>query len=409
MDSTLLLGVLIIVIVVIIVIFLLRDKPKRKTSRIVDYCREEVGVSKTLEPKMKPHFKLAERKEIIRSFGPNAIIPGYIPTNIRNAYGLNNVTNDGTGQTIAIVDAFHNPKIIDDFKAFDAQFNIGKPDKLLVKSFTQTTNEGWALEAALDVQWAHVIAPGATILLVEAASDSLTDLLNAVNYAVTQGASVVSLSWGAYEFLGQSSYNKAFSGNNVIFLASSGDTGGLVNWPSVSPNVLACGGTSLNLTKDGQYVSETGWSGSGGGKSRYEILPNWQKNFGLAGKRQTPDFSMLADPNTGVPVYNTFGVNGTTGWFQVGGTSLSCPMLAGVFAIANQIRQQNGKSNLSNSTIPNYIYNTLGKDSSNFNDIKLGKAGTFSCKSGYDNVTGLGTPLNKPNNVGFVYDLANAP
>lgn len=408
MDSTTFLIILVIVIVVIIVILLMRDKPKKKKT-YVEYSREEVGVAKNLEPKMIPHFKLAEKKNIIRSFGPNAVIPGYVPTKIRNAYGLNNISYDGSGQTIAIVDAFHNPTIINDFKAFDAQFNIGSPDKLIVQSFTQKTNEGWALEAALDVQWAHAIAPKATILLVEAASDSLKDLLNAVKYAVTQGASVVSMSWGSSEFLGQSNYNANFKGNNVLFLASSGDTGGLVNWPSVSPNVLACGGTTLNLAGNGQYVSEAGWSGSGGGKSRYEILPAWQKSFGLNGKRQTPDISMLADPNTGVPVYNTFGVNGTTGWFQVGGTSLSCPMLAGVFAIANQIRQQNGKSNLSNSSIPNYIYNTLGKSNNNFNDITLGRAGTFTCKSGYDNVTGLGSPLNKPGNVGFVFDLINAP
>src|SRR5206468_8784210 len=165
-------------------------------------------------------------------------------------------------------------------------------------------NAGWALEISLDVQWAHAIAPGAKILLVEADSNSFANLLAAEDYAKAN-AQYVSNSWGGSEFSGESSYDSHFVQNGVSFFVSSGDAGTPAEYPSASPNVISVGGTTLNFS-GGNFTSETGWSGSGGGCSSYETATSAQAGFsgygqvGCAGKRATPDVSLDADPASGV-------------------------------------------------------------------------------------------------------------
>ncbi len=338
---------------------------------------------------------------------------GYTPQQIRSAYGVNQitfsggkVTGNGAGQTIAIVTAYNDPNIKSDLAAFDKQYGLSAPASLTIDNLGATTTDpGWALETTLDVEWAHSVAPGANIVLVEASSDSLSALLSAVNYARYQpGVSVVSMSWGTTEFWGESAYDKYFTTpaghTGVTFVAASGDSGAWYGpmYPSVSPNVLAVGGTTL--AAGSTYGSETGWSDSTGGFSgldsdwrTYELEPSYQTatlqavglNYGV---RTTPDVSFNADPNTGVAVYDSVPYSGQSGWFEVGGTSAAAPAWAGLVAIADQGLATGGKGALSGTQVQTDLYNL---PSSDFNDITSGFNGYYAT-SGYNLVTGLGSP-----------------
>jgi subtilase family serine protease len=301
------------------------------------------------------------------------------PTQIRSAYDL--PSTGGAGTTIAIVDAYDDPKVQNDLTVFSTQYGLLPVNFVEYKMATSiSVDTGWALETSLDVQWAHAIAPNATILLVEAKSNSLTDLLAAVNYAKSQSNVVaVSMSWGGSEFSTETSYDTYFSSSGITFFTSSGDSGAGVIWPSSSPNVVAVGGTTLNLAS-GQVV-ETGWSGSGGGISRYEPKPAFQTNFGLSGsKRAVPDVSYDADPNTGVAVYDSLGYSGQYGWFQVGGTSAGAPQWAAIQALGLTASNNN------------FYQDAKSAYASYFRDITTGSNG-YQAGPGYDYVTGLGSPL----------------
>ena len=274
----------------------------------------------------------------------------YTPAQVRNAYGFDKVSYDGTGQTIAVVDAYDDRNIASDLKTFDRTFGLADPP-----SFVKATPEGtpqsdpnWAGEISLDVEWAHAIAPKAKILLVEAATSSWTDLINAVDYARKQpGVAVVSMSWGGGEFAGEAAYDTAFTTpvghTGVAFVASSGDGGAGAQYPAVSPNVLAVGGTSLTITTAAAYVGEKAWSDSGGGPSQYEAEPSYQDQVQTSGKRTSPDVAYNADPNTGFYVYDTVpDSNGDTGWFSYGGTSAGAPQWAALIALADQGRAAAG-------------------------------------------------------------------
>jgi hypothetical protein len=323
----------------------------------------------------------------------------YTPAEIRQAYGFSSISANGAGQTIAIVDAYDNPNILSDLKAFDAKY--GLPDPVFQKvnqngsqSKLPTADSGWGLEIALDVEWAHAVAPAAKILLVEANSSSLSDLLTAVDYA-SSVSKIVSMSWGASEFSSETYYDSHFSAQlhpGVTFIASSGDTGGVTNWPAVSPNVLSVGGTSLTIVSSSgvySYGSETSWNGSGGGYSKYEKEPTWQYAVQSTGKRSTPDVSYDANPNTGFAVYDTYGYRG---WYVIGGTSAGAPQWAGLIAVVNQVRAGNGLGSLTNTVSSLYALDTQKSYSTDFRDITSGTAGRYRAGTGYDLVTGLGSP-----------------
>jgi subtilase family serine protease len=340
-------------------------------------------------------------------------ISGYTPQQIASAYGISNisfsgVTGNGAGQTIAIVEAYHDPNIQSDLATFDSQFGISAPPSFTVDNLGgSTTNAGWAMETALDVEWAHAIAPQANIVLVEASSASVSALMNAVSAASNlPGVSVVSMSWGTNEYYGQANsegvFNTPAGHTNETFVAASGDSGAWSGptFPSVSPNVLAVGGTSLTLGSGNTYGSETGWSDSTGGFSgldsrfRYGLpIPSYQVstltsaglNYGL---RTTPDVSFNADPSTGVTVYDSVPGNGASGWLDVGGTSAAAPAWAGLVAIADQGLAASGKGTLSTTQLLTDLYSLPSTD---FNDITTGFNG-YSTGPGYDLVTGLGTP-----------------
>jgi kumamolisin len=317
--------------------------------------------------------------------------PGKSPAQIRQAYVL---PSTGGAGTIAIVDAFHYATALNDFNTFSTQFGLPtqsgnsatNPNNSVFRvvyasGFQPQVNCGWGQEAALDIEWAHAMAPGAKIVLVEAASNSFNDLFNAVLFAEGLPNVVqISMSWGGGEFSGESDYDTSVFGGNVTYFAASGDTGGKTIYPGVSPNVVSAGGTSLTLA-NGQWT-ETGWSGSGGGPATFESRPTFQNNISsiVGSQRGVPDFSFDADPNTGVAVYDSTRCQGLQGWMVFGGTSVSSPALAG---IVNLAQSNKGPGELG------FVYDNIS--TSNFNDVVGGSAGSFTAVGGWDFVTGIGS------------------
>ncbi|MDP9265065.1 MAG: S53 family peptidase [Chloroflexota bacterium] len=327
---------------------------------------------------------------LFRGNGPFASTSptGLSPATIKGVYGFSTSATAGAGKTIAIVDAYEDPTAEADLGVFSSQYGLSacttangcftKVDQRGGTSYPKV-NTGWALEISLDVQWAHAIAPGAKILLVEADSNSFTNLLAAEDYAKTH-AQYVSNSWGGSEFSSESSYDGHFSQSGVSFFVSAGDSGLPADYPSSSPNVISVGGTTLNFGAGGAFTSETGWSGGGGGCSAYETATSAQSAFaGFAqvncgGKRATPDVSLDADPASGVSVYDSTRYQGQKGWFKVGGTSASSPMWAARSAVAGAVV---------NST---YVYG----GSITYRDITSGNNGA-PCLAGFDLCSGRGS------------------
>ncbi len=342
---------------------------------------------------------------------------GLTPSVIRHAYGFDQVVftggvvGDGTGQTIAIVDAYHAPTIQSDLHSFDVAFGLPDPP-----SFVQVAQDGstnfpsvdpagagaadgtWELEEALDVEWAHALAPGANILLVEANSPNDSDLINAAaDFARRQPNVVaVSMSFGGSESQSETSLDSFFTTpaghNGVTFLSASGDDGRPSGYPGFSPNVVAVGGTTLTTDAAGNYLSESGWSGSGGSVSTVEPQPSYQAGGIVpqsSTRRANPDVAFDADPASGVPVYDSYDFGTTTPWAQVGGTSFSTPAWAAIVAVADQGRQLDGLGSLDGATQTLPLLYQL--PASSFHDITTGNNG-FAAAAGYDLVTGLGTP-----------------
>jgi subtilase family serine protease len=308
---------------------------------------------------------------------------GLSPATIKSVYSFPTSLTAGAGKTIAIVDAYDDPTAEADLGVFSGQYGLPACTTAngCFRKVNQTggtsyprTNTGWALEISLDIQWAHAIAPGAHILLVEATTNSFTNLLAAEDYAKTH-AQYVSNSWGGSEFSGESSYDSHFSQSGVSFFVSSGDNGTPAEYPSSSPNVVSVGGTTLHFSGN-TFTSETGWSGSGGGCSLYENKASAQTtgSVNCSGKRATPDVSLDADPASGVSVYDSTRYQGQQGWFQIGGTSASSPMWAARSAVAGT------------TVNAAYVYG----NSITYRDITSGNNGA-SCLPGYDLVTGRGS------------------
>ena len=351
---------------------------------------------------------------------------------MRAAYGMDaikfgSVTGDGTGQIIAIVDAYDEPTMASDLAAFNTAMNLPSCTFIKVNQTGSTTGlpaadtkQGWGLETAMDVEWAHAMAPKATILLVEANSASDADLYTAVDTARNwPGVTAVSMSWGGDETSADSTTDYHFTTptghSGVTFFASSGDNGKyasagtttvIAGYPAVSPNVVAVGGTTLTTGTGGTWVSEVGWGngttsytngGSGGGVSKYAAQPAYQKGVvptSMSGssnpKRTIPDIAADADPASGAPVYSAYDNGASTPWLTVGGTSLSSPMWAGMMAVFNQGRVANGLSSMDGKT--EFLPKLYTLSASDFHDITSGNNG-YAAAAGYDMVTGRGTPI----------------
>jgi uncharacterized repeat protein (TIGR03803 family) len=309
---------------------------------------------------------------------------GYTPAQMRRAYGVDQLNTTGQGQVIAIVDAYGSPTIQADLDTFCQAMGI--PSTTVQVYYPQgvpALNSNWAMETSLDVEWAHAIAPGATIVLIATQSNGNSDLFAGVDFAASTGATQVSLSWGEPEYSDETTSDFHFNVPGVTFFASSGDGGAGVIYPACSPLVVSVGGTTVDLDSSGNIISETAWSGSGGGSSVYETVPSYQSGWWSGPGRGVPDVAYDADPNTGVPIFMT-----GAGWVQIGGTSIGAPQWAALCAVANSLRLQ------SINSAPGVFYSLATANyTAYFHDIVSGSNGAYSASPGYDLVTGLGTPL----------------
>jgi subtilase family serine protease len=331
---------------------------------------------------------------------------GYGPAQIQSAYRLAGL--HASGRTVAIVDAYDDPKAESDLAVYRAAYGLpacttangcfrkvnqnGQSSPLPAKDY------GWALEISLDLDAVSAACPDCHILLVEASGPTTSALMTAVDSAVRLGAVAVSNSYGGAEDSTIRAADAHLNHPGVAITASSGDSGYGVSWPASSPYVTAVGGTTLSKASNARGWTETVWSGSGSGCSAYEPKPTWQADRGCA-KRTVADVAADADPNTGLGVYDTYNscgstsvcdvlislgaVQGADGWVQVGGTSLSSPLIASVYALAGN--RVNAGS---------YPYAHAGS----LYDVTSGSngscGGSYLCtgKPGYDGPTGLGTP-----------------
>jgi subtilase family serine protease len=365
----------------------------------------------------------------------------YTPALIRAAYGLPatpaagaalsaaQAAQMGAGQTIYIVDAYHNPNAALELAAFNQKFalppcaskTIATNSTLPIAAASSTScefvvvystsagsmtsaapsyNVTWAQEIALDVQWAHAIAPLARIVLIEAPDASMNGLLGGIRLANAMGPGIVSMSFGTSEGSWTSSSDSVFTAPNMTYLAATGDWAVGVYWPSVSSNVLAVGGTTLSYSGSGTR-SEVSWAKTGGGVSAYVASPSYQNSavpgMGSNGKRIVADVAFNADPASGqytavIPAGKT-----AASWLSMGGTSISTPQWAGLIAIANAQRALASKPalGLPHNALYGQIATVPGSYASSFADITQGShgtCGTCTAKVGFDQLTGLGTP-----------------
>jgi subtilase family serine protease len=319
---------------------------------------------------------------------------GYTPAQMAHAYGFDQIATggDGTGQVIAIVDAYGSKNIQSDLNAFSTQYALPAATVKVVYPLGKPTasDSGWAGETALDVEWAHAMAPGASLVLVVAPDSSVSTLITAANYAVTTvKANFVSMSWGASEFSGEKIYDSSFNKSGVVFVAAAGDSGGVVDWPASSPFVLGVGGTTmLYNVSTATIASEVAWSSGGGGVSRYETLPSYQVGWNVNAGRGVPDVSYNADPYTGVSVYFTDPtLNAPGGWYVFGGTSAGTPQWAALLA------RRASLGSAGSSSFQTLLYSaTKTSYTTLLRDIVSGSNG-YRAVTGYDLATGLGSPV----------------
>ncbi len=314
---------------------------------------------------------------------------GYGPTDLRSAYRL--TTTGNASQTIAIVDAYNDPNAESDLAVYRTQFGLAacttangcfrKVDQNGSTSYPKGSG-GWAQEISLDLDMASAICPGCHILLVEATSSSLANLGAAVNTAARLGATTISNSYGGSESAGELDADTNYYYHpGIAITASTGDSGYGVQYPAASPYVTAVGGTSLTHASNARGWSETAWSGAGSGCSAFEPKPSWQTDAGCP-KRTVADVSAVANPNTGVAVYDTYH---TGGWLVFGGTSVASPIIASVYALAG---------NANSVSYGSFPYS----QTASLLDVTSGSNGSCSgiylCTAGpgYDGPTGLGTP-----------------
>jgi len=338
----------------------------------------------------------------------------YFPSDIVTAYATGFILNGqgGAGITVAIVDAYYNSQTEADLGSFSTFFGlpactIANGCLTIVSQTggapTAGFNASWSEETDLDVQWVHAMAPNAKILLVTGDSNTFQDLGTAILYAQAH-ADVVSNSYGANEFSGEATIDTYYSSSTVPILFSSGDTGAVSEYPCASTYVTCVGGTHLLETSTSYRNVESVWGngtagngGSSGGCSSQISAPSWQTGYSTAlcgTARGMPDIAALADPLTGALVYlGTNASSGASGLYDFGGTSLACPLTAGLIANIDAARVAAGKSKIG-ANLPSLIYQAAASPYYHyrFYDVTTGSSG-FAAGSGWDKATGLGVPL----------------
>ena len=338
----------------------------------------------------------AVRGAVQPDLGPSG---GLGPSEIASAYGLPTALPPGPVPTVAIVDAFHHVTITgsgnsdDDLAVYRSYYGLApctvgngcfrKVDQWGGTNYPTTTDLGWDGEADLDIDAVSAVCPACHILFVESRSDSTDDLMTAVATAVAQGASEVSLSWGGSEDPGQTAYDPVFDHPGVAITAATGDSGFGASYPATSPYVTAVGGTTLTPTQGGGWT-ETAWSGGGSGCSPIEPKPAWQSDSLCSGRTEA-DVAAVADPSTGLDVYT----DGS--WQIIGGTSLSTPLVAGMYALG-------GGEGPTVGAYPFYRAPSVHDIVSGTNG-SCAPAALCTAGPGFDGPTGLGSPLGPPTPV----------
>lgn len=334
----------------------------------------------------------------VGSGGPPA---GYSPADLQSAYALPSAVA-GVGQTIAVVDAYDDPNAEADLAVYRSTFGLplcttasGCFRKVNEHGGTQypKLNVSWAQEISLDLDMVSAICPNCHLILVEAKSATLTSLGAAVNEAAALGATAISNSYGAAEFTGETRYDALyFHHPGIAITASAGDAGYGTQYPAASPYVTAIGGTTLvRDSSTARGWTESAWSKTGSGCSSVETQPSWQQSIAplasVCSKRAIADIAALADPNTGVAAYDTYTVSPgqPSGWLVFGGTSVSAPIIAGIYALAG---------NAASVTYGAYPYS----HPTGLSDVVMGSNGPCSASllctasAGWDGPTGNGTP-----------------
>ncbi len=326
---------------------------------------------------------------------------GYGPADLASAYKL----ASGAAPTVAIVDAYDNPNAASDLAAYRSQFAL-PPCTVASGCFKKVNqsgnatplpsgNTGWGQEIDLDIEMVSAVCPQCKILLVEANSNSLADLGTAVNRAATMGAAAISNSYGTSgEFFGETSYDSYYNHPGIAVTVSSGDSGYGVEFPAASNHVVAVGGTSLTRNTSARGWSETAWSGAGSGCSAFYSKPSWQSDPSCAARMEA-DVSAVADPNTGVAVYDSYGSNGGANWYVFGGTSVASPIIASVYGLAGNAGTVDYAARLLYANPGGLFDVTSGSNGSCSGKRKRGGSGAaYFCTAGpgYDGPTGLGTP-----------------
>jgi len=322
----------------------------------------------------------------------NATPRGYGPADLQSAYNLPSTTGSTwswNGKTIAIVDAYDAPTAEQDLATYRSYFKLPPCSTAngCFRKVNQTggttppaANASWAQEISLDLDMASAICPSCKIVLVEASSNSLVNLYTAVDQAANMGATVISNSYGGPEYSGETNDEIHYNHSGIAITVSSGDNGYGVEFPASSRFVTAVGGTSLQKASNSRGWTETVWTGAGSGCSAYITKPTWQSD--ACARRTVADVSAIADPNTGVAVYDSYAYRGASGWLVFGGTSVAAPVIAGVYALG-------GAGSATAQTL--YTSNA-------FFDVTSGSngscGGSYLCTGviGYDGPTGLGTP-----------------
>jgi len=390
---------------------------------------EDIGV------RMHTNFKIflpPGRSEELRGFSveksspKNTPITGYwaeTPASLACLYGevawvnscspaWTSLVATGGSRSIAIVDAYDYPTAAADLAAYSKQFGLPAPTaSTFTTVYAAGSNPGpdpnaagnngwnaWEAEESLDIEMAHAAAPSAHIYLVEAASNSNTDLMVAVKKAITllttspNNGGEVSMSWGGGEFSGETSYDSSFLGTNVVFFASTGDSEG-TEFPSISPNIVAVGGTTLARNRSSLGIeAEIAWEDGGGGVSTYESRPSFQSSIAsiVGTHRGVPDVAAIGNPRTGVWVYDSYETNyngSPSPWNIFGGTSVASPLFAALVNHAGHFS--------ASSAAENAVLYSNGLLSPNLRDVEYGNCGYYGswfAVAGWDPCTGLGAP-----------------
>ena len=314
---------------------------------------------------------------------------GYGPADLQSAYAVPSTTS---GRIVAIVDAYDNPNVESDLGVYRAQFGL-PPCTTANGCFQKVDQNGgtryphgdvsWGQEIDLDVQMVSAVCPSCRILLVEASSASFANLGAAENSAVALGATVVSNSFGGAESSSAPSLEQQyFHHPGVSITVSSGDGGYGVEFPASSQYVTAVGGTSLKRATTARGWAESAWSGAGSGCSAYITKPSWQKDAGCA-RRTVADVSAVADPATGVAVYDSYGRGPRSkGWLVFGGTSVAAPVVGAIYGLAGN----GADASVAYAHTPS-LFDVVGGSNGSCATPYL-----CSAVAGYDGPTGLGTP-----------------